>query len=309
MFGFRPDGRRVSSIDPIVGITPYLMPMRCDAQVFLQHRVDYELLTRYIAAQAAKGEKITFMQIIIAAFVRTVSQHPEINRFILNKQFFARNMCAVSFTMLKNPQNAEMGETAVKVKYDLTDTIYDVRDRMEKVINANRGEDKKNFADKLAKAVLVVPGLATGIVALVRLLDRYGLCPGALLDELPFHTSMYVTNMASIGLPAIQHHIYNFGTCSQFVSIGSVERGVALDAKGNVVRKRLLPLGVVCDERICEGAMYAKMLSIMGRLLNNPEQLEQPPERVLYDEGHEFHLPEPKRHRFFRKGKEESVQA
>ena len=87
------------------------------------------------------------------------------------------------------------------------------------------------------------------------------------------------------------------------------ERGVALDAKGNVVRKRLLPLGVVCDERICEGAMYAKMLSIMGRLLNNPEQLEQPPERVLYDEGHEFHLPEPKRHRFFRKGKEESVQA
>ena len=36
-----------------------------------------------IAAQAAKGEKITFMQIIIAAFVRTVSQHPEINRFIL----------------------------------------------------------------------------------------------------------------------------------------------------------------------------------------------------------------------------------
>ena len=185
MFGFRPDGRRVSSTDPIVGITPYLMPMRCDAQVFLQHRVDYELLTRYIAAQAAKGEKITFMQIITAAFVRTVSQHPEINRFILNKQFFARNMCAVSFTMLKNPQNAEMGETAVKVKYDLTDTIYDVRDRMEKVINANRGEDKKNFADKLAKAVLVVPGLATGIVALVRLLDRYGLCPGALLDDLP----------------------------------------------------------------------------------------------------------------------------
>lgn len=177
MFGFRPDGRRVSSIDPIVGITPYLMPMRCDAQVFLQHRVDYELLTRYIAAQAAKGEKITFMQIITAAFVRTVSQHPEINRFILNKQFFARNMCAVSFTMLKNPQNAEMGETAVKVKYDLTDTIYDVRDRMEKVINANRGEDKKNFADKLAKAVLVVPGLATGIVALVRLLDRYGSAP------------------------------------------------------------------------------------------------------------------------------------
>ena len=57
MFGFRPDGRRVSSIDPIVGITPYLMPMRCDAQVFLQHRVDYELLTRYIGTQCGRTRR------------------------------------------------------------------------------------------------------------------------------------------------------------------------------------------------------------------------------------------------------------
>lgn len=290
MFGFRPDGRRVSSIDPIVGITPYLMPMRCDAQVFLQHRVDYELLTRYIAAQAAKGEKITFMQIITAAFVRTVSQHPEINRFILNKQFFARNMCAVSFTMLKNPQNAEMGETAVKVKYDLTDTIYDVRDRMEKVINANRGEDKKNFADKLAKAVLVVPGLATGIVALVRLLDRYGLCPGALLDELPFHTSMYITNNASIGLHHVNHHIYNFGSVTLFFGMGTVEK-VAVVEKGEARMKRFLPIGITADERVCPGAHYAAFFGTMSYLLNHPEELEKPPESVRFDEKCEYHVP------------------
>lgn len=132
-----------------------------------------------------------------------------------------------------------MGETAVKVKYDLTDTIYDVRDRMEKVINANRGEDKKNFADKLAKAVLVVPGLATGIVALVRLLDRYGLCPGALLDELPFHTSMYITNNASIGLHHVNHHIYNFGSVTLFFGMGTVEK-VAVVEKGEA-RMKLLP--------------------------------------------------------------------
>ena len=283
MFGFRPDGRRVSSIDPIVGITPYLMPMRCDAQVFLQHRVDYELLTRYIAAQAAKGEKITFMQIITAAFVRTVSQHPEINRFILNKQFFARNMCAVSFTMLKNPQNAEMGETAVKVKYDLTDTIYDVRDRMEKVINANRGEDKKNFADKLAKAVLVVPGLATGIVALVRLLDRYGLCPGALLDELPFHTSMYITNNASIGLHHVNHHIYNFGTLPVFISFGAKRHAYELDRHGNMVDRKYVDCKFVMDERTVDGHYYAQFLQAFRYICQHPEIVETPPSKVVED--------------------------
>ena len=202
-------------------------------------------------------------------------------------------MCAVSFTMLKNPQNAEMGETAVKVKYDLTDTIYDVRDRMEKVINANRGEDKKNFADKLAKAVLVVPGLATGIVALVRLLDRYGLCPGALLDELPFHTSMYVTNMASIGMTRVYHHIYNFGNTSLFFSMGTPQRSNQPDMKGEISRKCILPIGITADERVCSGAIYAKLFAVMKHCLSNPYELEQPPEKVYYNEGCEFHEPKP----------------
>lgn len=214
----------------------------------------------------------------------------------------------MSFALVRDSADGELSENTTKCYFDLNDTIYDVSDRIRDTVEACRKEDADNSTLKVAK-LLMNPFLANIVVWLARVLDRYGIMPRWLLNASPFHTSMFVTNMASIGLPAIQHHIYNFGTCSQFVSIGSVERGVALDAKGNVVRKRLLPLGVVCDERICEGAMYAKMLSIMGRLLNNPEQLEQPPERVLYDEGHEFHLPEPKRHRFFRKGKEESVQA
>ena len=48
MFGRRPDGRRIKGIDPIIRITPYVMPMRCDAQVFLKHRADMEVLSSYI---------------------------------------------------------------------------------------------------------------------------------------------------------------------------------------------------------------------------------------------------------------------
>ena len=55
MFGHRADGKRLSSIDPIVRITPYLMPMRCDSMVFLEHRLDYEMLARYIAQKAREG--------------------------------------------------------------------------------------------------------------------------------------------------------------------------------------------------------------------------------------------------------------
>ena len=294
MFGFRPDGRRVKDIDPIVRITPYLMPMRCDAQVFLQHKIDYEMLTRYIAKQATIGERITFMNIIIAAFVRAVSEHPEINRFIMNKQFFSRNNCTVSFTMLKEPQNADAGETAVKIKFDLTDTLYDVRDRMDAVVIANRGVTNQNFVDKLVRFLFAVPGLPTAIVALVRLLDRYGLCPGAFLDELPFHTSMYITNNASIGLHHVNHHIYNFGSTSLFFGMGTIEK-IAIVEKGETRMKRWLPIGIVADERVCSGAHYSAFFSSMNHYLNHPEELEVPPEQVKFDPHCEYHVPKIKK--------------
>ncbi len=294
MFGFRPDGRRVKGIDPTVRITPYVMPMRCDAQVFLQHRADYELMARYIARKGAEGEKITFMQIIIAAFVRTVSQHPEINRFIMNKQFFSRKNCTVSFTMLKDMTNPDLGETAVKIHFDLTDTIFDVRDRMNQVIEASRGVENQNFVDKLLGFLFSVPGLPTAVIAIVRLLDRYGLCPGALLDELPFHTSMYITNNASIGLHHVNHHIYNFGSTSLFFGMGTQER-IAVVEKGETRMKRFLPIGITADERVCSGAHYAQFFMMMKHLMNHPEELEVPPENVRFENKCEYHVPKVKK--------------
>ena len=158
MFGHRADGRRLSDIDPIIQITPYLMPMRCDAQVFLQHNLDYEKMSRYIVEKSKQGEKITFMQIIVAAYVRGVSQHPEVNRFIFNKQYYSRKNCSVSYAVLKDPQNPDSVETTVKINFDPSDTIFDVRDRMNHAVETSRATEDGDFVIKLAKFVLNIPG-------------------------------------------------------------------------------------------------------------------------------------------------------
>ena len=293
MFGFRPDGRRIKGMDPILQITPHLMPMRCDAQVFLEHKLDFEMLSRYIARKAVEGEKITFMQIIVAAYVRGVSQHPEINRFIKNKQYFARNNLSVSFTLLKDSQNHDSPESTVRIEFDPSDTLLDVRDRMVAAVEANRGEESGGdvFVDKLASFVLSVPGLATLVVALVRILDRYGLAPWALLKELPMYSSMFITNNASIGLHHVWHHIYNFGNVSAFFGMGSVLKEPTVDADGKVRMKRWLPIGVTVDERVTSGAHYAAFFADVVRCLNNPALLETPPETVRYDKNMEYHVP------------------
>lgn len=293
MFGRRPDGRRIKGIDPIVQITPYVMPMRCDAQVFLKHRADIEAMNRFIRQQRAeKQERLGHLHIMIAAYVRALSQNPEINRFIMNKQFFSRNNCSVALTMLKDPDNIDQGETVIKPRFDLTDTIYDVRDRLDALVAANRGDQPKNILDKMAALVFKVPGLPAAIVALVKLLDRYGICPKSLIDELPFHAGLYITNTASIGLHDVNHHIYNFGNVGMFFSIGMTER-VAVVEKGEARMRRYMPIGIVVDERVCSGAHYARFFNDMRRYLDHPELLVEPPKSVRFDPGCEYHQPKP----------------
>ena len=291
MFGRRPDGRRIDGIDPVMKITPYVMPMRCDAQVFLKHRADLEAMSRFIRKQKAeKNEKISYMQIIVAAYVRAISRNPEVNRFIMNKQLFARNNCSAAFTILKNPANADDGEAVVKIKFDLSDTLYDVRDRMEAAVAANRGDAPPSFVDKLLRFLFAVPGLATVIVGLVRFLDRYGLAPGILMEELPFYVGMYVTNTASIGLHDVNHHLYNWGDVGLFFGMGTPEK-VAEVENGETRMKRWLPIGITADERVCSGAHYGRFFADMKRYLDHPELLTEPPEKVRFDGNYEYHEP------------------
>ena len=291
MFGRRPDGRRVKGIDPVMKITPYVMPMRCDAQVFLKHRADMEILSRYIRRQKQeRGEKISYMQLVVAAYVRAVSRNPEVNRFIMNKQLFARNNCSAAFTILKDPGDADRGEAVVKIKFDLSDTIYDVRDRMTAAVEANRVDQPAGFVEKLLNVLFAVPGLATLVVGLVKFLDRYGLAPGVLMEELPFYVGMYITNTASIGLVDVNHHIYNWGNVGLFLGLGKTEK-IAVVEDGGARMKRYLPIGITADERVCSGAHYARFFGDFRRCLEHPELLERPPEKVRFDADCEYHEP------------------
>ena len=112
MFGKRHDGRRLRNIDPIVQFTPYIMPHRDDAQVFTRLNLDFEGMTRYIRDKRREGCNVTYMTLILAAYVRTVCENPEINRFIINKRLYSRNHICVSFvTLKKGAKNLEFTTT------------------------------------------------------------------------------------------------------------------------------------------------------------------------------------------------------
>ncbi len=296
MFGRRPEGKRVRHLDPIVQATPYLMPTRVDAMVYLQHDVEYETLMRYIADKRRnEGVKITFLEVIIASYVRAISQVPEVNRFIMNKQYYNRTELTCAMTILMDTPDGSLKENVIKIKFDPSDTIYDVQARVLSKIESNRKPEDSSFAIKLASVALAIPGLTSLIAWIIKFMDRYGMLPRLVIDELPFHTGLFVTNNASIGLHSVYHHIYNFGNTSIFFGLGTPERGYTVDAKGTPKRWCTLPIGITVDERVCGGAVFAKLFTVMKRCLKNPELLDTPPEQVYYNKGAEYHVPKPEK--------------
>ena len=81
---------------------------------------------------------------------------------------------------------------------------------------------------------------------------------------------MFITNLASINTTHIYHHVYEFGTTSVFLSVG---KAIPNYMTGDL-DKKLTPISVVMDERICTGHDYALFNKTLQRYLRNPELLE-----------------------------------
>ena len=283
MFGRRADGRRLDNIDPIVQIMPYLMTERNDAMNMLTLHLDYDPIMAYIRKRSLEGRKVSFMSLIVAAFVRAVAEYPELNRFVMNKQIFARNVINVSLTVLRNQGDKKnMDEATVKMEYDPDATLDEVNEQMDELIKEATNPQADNATVNFASKLLKMRWLVKAVVAFARVADKYGILPKFIYDVSPFHCSMFITNMSSIGLPGIFHHLYNFGNTTVFIALGKFERQPVF-GKDSVTYKNVIPLGIVTDERICGGASYAQGFNYFKKLLQNPELLEQRPDHVNED--------------------------
>ncbi|MBR3355004.1 MAG: hypothetical protein IKG47_06555 [Oscillospiraceae bacterium] len=289
MFGFRSDGKNAAKeMDIFTRITPYIMPTRVDAQNFNTVYIDEHTITEYVREKRAEGRTMSTLAVIIAAYVRAVANMPEMNRFVVGRRVYARNYLSVCFVAVHQPERAKFEESNAKIYFSPRDTVFDVADKVEEAIAKIKATTKDNKTTQLANKLLGFPGLLAIGVPILKLMDHFGILPKAIIDASPFHTSMFITNMASIRLPKLYHHIYNFGTVSQFFSIGEKEKQVEVDRDGNISVRTVYPLGIVTDERVASGSFYSMGFREMGKCLKDPHIMENPPETVRFEAGVEY---------------------
>ena len=160
---------------------------------------------------------------------------------------------------------------SVKVHLEPGDDVFSVNRKINDLIAQNSRPVNRNSTDRFAAFMFSIPLLPKLVVGAARLLDHFGLLPRAIIELSPFHTSMFITNLASIHTSSIYHHIYEFGTTSVFVSMG---KSVPNFLTGEL-RQKLIPIKVVMDERICTGHDYAMFYRTMRRFLKDPALMEE----------------------------------
>ena len=75
-FKDRKDGRHLRTINAMNKFMPFIMPMRCDALNTFAETLDVTRADVFIKDMIAAGyENFSFLHIMLAAYVRTVSQH------------------------------------------------------------------------------------------------------------------------------------------------------------------------------------------------------------------------------------------
>ena len=284
-FGDRSDGYKLRTINPMNKFMPYIMPMRCDACNTYADMFDVTKTDRFCREKVKEGKtNFSFLHILIAAYLRAVSQRPGINRFVSGQKIYARHDVQVVMT-IKKTLSLESPDTCIKVAFSPDDTVDEVYEKFNAVVSEiqSQPEEKSSF-DKLNKLLSLIPGLlCRWTVGFLNFLDYFGWLPKKLLWLSPFHGSMIVTSMGSLGIRPIYHHIYNFGNLPIFLAYGGRKSVVCCDKDGKAYVKKYIELKAVTDERICDGFYYASAFKIIKRHVENPELLTVKPEQVVED--------------------------
>ncbi len=283
-WGDRPDGRRLRTTSPMLKFTPYIMEHRYDAVNTYSDSFDVTKVDAYCRKKVKQGyTHFGFLHVFLAAYIRTVSQRPGINRFISGQRAYSRNDITVVMTIKRN-MSLESDDTCIKVHFSPDETIDQVYEKFNAVVEENNKEGESNSFDKVNRLLLFIPGLLLRFtVKFLSFLDYFGWLPKKLLEVSPFHGSLIITSMGSLGIKPIYHHLYDFGNLPIFVAYGAKRSAIALDKDGNVSKRRYIDIKVVTDERICDGYYYASAFKMMRRFVENPEVLELPPEQVFED--------------------------
>lgn len=280
----RSEGVYVRTAAPLRKMMPHLMPTRNEAAVYFEHVLDLTKTLAYLdqinaVADAAGKPRATLFHLVLCAMTRTYSMRPQVNQFIVGRRLYRRNDIQFSFA-IKRQFTDEGGLTTTKLTFAPDESLASITQRVSGDVGSGRQGVKKQ-SDVEVDYLTLLPRFALRFLTwLQRALDYVNLLPSFMIKDDPLYCSMFFANLGSVGLDSAYHHLYEYGTCPFFTTVGKVKKAILVGEDGQPVVKDTVSMKFVFDERITDGLYCSKTLALFKSFMENPETLEGPASTV-----------------------------
>ena len=278
------DAKYLTDIDSMHFIMPFMFPDRCDNQAFFSFQIDLTNIEKYLKKKQKLDPeyKYNLYQCIVTAVLKTITLRSKLSMFIHNRKMYKRNEVSAAFTV-KQEFDDDGAEVLCfihsKPEWNIDDVHNELKRQLKKLKTKGYVDESTNAMDILNK---IPKFISRPAVRFICWLEKKGLIPKALIETDPYHSSVVLANLGSIGLPEGYHHLTNWGTTSMFVVVGEAKEMPFYENKKTVFKKGV-KLGITVDERIADGYYFSKSMKMMQLFLEQPELLDQPLDEKLSD--------------------------
>lgn len=282
----RSDGNKIKNLTSMQRIMPFLFRTRTESLIYSPESVDFTKAREYIKNKNKELPDLNLgtFHLIIAALLRTIAEYPYLNRFICGKRLYARNYISFSFVVLQHLEG-NIDETHAKVFLSPEDTLFQVVEKINESVSYCRKNGIKDD-DKLMDFIAKLPNPVIDIIAFfLRKFNDWALLPKSYIKTDPLFTSVFISNLGSIGHGALHHHLYEWGTASIFLTMGRLTKESSDSSISESKSKWTLDLKLTADERIAYGYYLVKAMKYFQYLVKHPQILEKAPDRVVGDDG------------------------
>ena len=284
-WGDRSDGRRVRTLPAMSQVSPYIMVTRNSSDNLFEDSFEISHIDRYIRRKRREGlTNFGITHVLLACYVRALCKYPGLNRFLSGQKVYSRGDDVQYCMVVKKEMNTQAPDTAIKVHLSRSDTADDVYRKLQAAVEEVKNTPLDSNFDNVAGLLNLIPGVMLKFcVWVLDVLDYFGLLPKFLLEVSPFHGSLFMTSMGSLGIPPVFHHLYDFGNLPVFGAFGAKRRSYEIQEDGTVVQRKYVDVKFTTDERIVDGFYYAAFFKHYKRILLHPEILDNPPEEIIQD--------------------------
>lgn len=280
----RRDGRRLRTVSPLFQLTPFLVRDVGDAVNSFTDQVEVSAVEAWLRARRREGnEDISLLHLVMAAYVRMLAFRPAMNRFVQGRFLYARNRIDIIWSSGRSG-SADEGPRTVTVRFQPTDTVYDVFRRINTQVDNIKADESADRAERIAATLVKTPRFVLRFAfSAIRWLDYHGWLRDSWTARSPFHGTAVISDEGSCYLPSVSRSLNRMGCLPVSLSIGRVRAAVEPDQSGEFRQRKYLDYTVSYDSRIADSSYIGSAFRYFRYYLANPSELEKVPDRINED--------------------------